>query len=108
MKNQGAIDLTVDFCGLRLPNPFLLSSAPPTADAAKIKRAFALGWGGAVTKTIPPDDMVLTDVSPRLKTLQNRAGTILGLENIELISYKPLSLWLDEIREIRQHTNNCL
>ncbi|MFA4886389.1 MAG: NAD-dependent dihydropyrimidine dehydrogenase subunit PreA [Desulfotomaculaceae bacterium] len=101
MKIEGNADLTVDFCGLRLPNPFLLASAPPTADAAMIKRAFALGWGGAVTKTIPPDGMVITDVSPRLRTLRNNKGTVLGLENIELISHKPLSLWLAEIRDIK-------
>ncbi|MEN6349710.1 MAG: NAD-dependent dihydropyrimidine dehydrogenase subunit PreA [Syntrophomonas sp.] len=102
MKNAGQVDLTTEFCGMRLPNPFLLASAPPTADAARIKRAFALGWGGAVTKTIPPDDMVITDVSPRLNAVRNHKGTILGLENIELISYKPLSLWLDEIRDIKR------
>ena len=102
MKDQDTVDLTVDFCGLRLPNPFLLASAPPAADAAGIKRAFALGWGGAVTKTIPPDEMVITDVSPRLKILQSRAGSVFGLENIELISCRPLSLWLNEIREIKR------
>lgn len=102
MKNQGNIDLSTDFCGLRLPNPFLLASAPPTADAARIKRAFALGWGGAVTKTIPPDDMVITDVSPRLNALRNQRGAVFGLENIELISPKPLSVWLDEIRDIKR------
>lgn len=102
MKIEGNVDLTMDFCGLRLPNPFLLASAPPTANASMIKRAFTLGWGGAVTKTIPPDGMVITDVSPRLKALCNNNETIIGLENIELISRKPLSLWLDEIRDIKQ------
>ena len=102
MTNQGNIDLTVDFCGLRLPNPFLLASGPPTADAVRIKRAFVLGWGGAVTKTIPPDDMLITDVSPRLKALRDYKGTIFGLENIELISRKAFSLWLDEIKDIKQ------
>lgn len=46
--------------------------------------------------------MVITDVSPRLRTLRNNKGTVFGLENIELISRKPLSLWLDEIRDIKQ------
>ncbi len=101
-KSESIVDLTTEFCGLRLPNPFLLASAPPTADAAMIKRALALGWGGAVTKIIPPDGMVITDVSPRLKALQKDNGAIFGLENIELISLKPLSLWLDEIREIKR------
>ncbi|ATW23855.1 NAD-dependent dihydropyrimidine dehydrogenase subunit PreA [Candidatus Formimonas warabiya] len=102
MKIPGNVDLTIDFCGLKLPNPFILASAPPTAGASRIKRAFALGWGGAVTKTIPPDSMEITDVSPRLKALRNDNGSIYGMENIELLSPKPISLWLDEIRDIKQ------
>ena len=50
--------LSVEFAGMRMPNPFLLASAPPARTAEMIKRAFAAGWGGAVTKTIcldPPD-----------------------------------------------------
>lgn len=45
-------DLSVDFVGMYFPNPFMLASAPPTRTAKMIKRAFAAGWGGAVTKTI--------------------------------------------------------
>ncbi len=43
---------SVEFTGIRFPNPFLLSSAPPTESASNIVRAFEAGWGGVVTKTI--------------------------------------------------------
>jgi len=102
VRTEGKVDLSTDFCGLNLLNPFLLASAPPTANAEMIKRAFALGWGGAVTKTIPPDGMEISDVSPRLKALQHNDGKIFGLENIELISCRTLSGWLDEIRDIKR------
>ena len=33
-------DLSVDFCGIRAPNPFWLASAPPTDKAYNVERAF--------------------------------------------------------------------
>ena len=38
-----SIDLSVTFTGLRLENPFLLSSAPPTESESNILRAFEAG-----------------------------------------------------------------
>ena len=46
-----AVDLSVEICGLRFPNPFGLASAPPTTSAPMIRRAFQAGWGFNVTKT---------------------------------------------------------
>ncbi|HEU4415848.1 MAG TPA: NAD-dependent dihydropyrimidine dehydrogenase subunit PreA, partial [Candidatus Angelobacter sp.] len=44
-------DLSIDFCGVRSPNPFWLASGPPTNTAYQVMRAFDAGWGGAVWKT---------------------------------------------------------
>lgn len=95
------VDLSVEFCGFTLPNPFMLASAPPTAFGSMIKRAFALGWGGAVTKTIKPDHMVIEDVSPRFAVLKSASGQCIGFENIELVTKRPLQIWLEEITEIK-------
>ena len=95
------VDLSVDFCGIRFPNPFVLSSAPPTTNGEMIMRAFDAGWGGAVTKTIGPEKIPVENVSPRLARLDHHDKTGVGLLNIELISqYKP-EKWLAEIREIK-------
>src|SRR5271156_4605282 len=45
-------DLSVNFCGLRSPNPFWLASGPPTNTGGQVMRAFDAGWGGPVWKTI--------------------------------------------------------
>jgi hypothetical protein len=45
--------------------------------------------------------MTIEDVSPRITALR-RNNAIIGLENIELISCKPLSRWLNEIQEVKQ------
>lgn len=49
------VDISIEVCGIRFPNPFGLASAPPTTSAAMIRRAFEQGWGFAVTKTFGLD-----------------------------------------------------
>ena len=39
-------DLSIDFAGIKAPNPFWLASAPPTDKAYNVVRAFEAGWGG--------------------------------------------------------------
>lgn len=45
-------DLSIDFLGIKSPNPFWLASAPPTNSGPQVMRAFDAGWGGAVWKTL--------------------------------------------------------
>lgn len=44
--------LNTKVLGIDFENPFILASAPPTAKIESIDKAFTLGWGGAVLKTI--------------------------------------------------------
>jgi dihydropyrimidine dehydrogenase (NAD+) subunit PreA len=91
-------DLGVEFAGLKLLNPFLLASAPPTAKGEMIQRAFDAGWAGAVTKTIALEPT--RDVQPRLARL-TAGNRIIGLENIELISQRSLETWLRDLEETK-------
>jgi len=92
-------DLSVEFAGLRLMNPFILASAPPTAKGEMIQRAFDAGWAGAVTKTIALEPA--RDVQPRLARLA-AGNRIIGLENIELISQRSLDAWIKDLDEIKR------
>ena len=56
-------NLNVNILGIDFETPFLLASAPPTAQIESIDKAFELGWSGAVLKTIKPDNFELNDVS---------------------------------------------
>ncbi len=106
-------DLSVVFTGIKLENPFLLSSAPPTESESNILRAFEAGWGGVVTKTIglhpvvnvrgPKTKFLRSDVdSPRL-SMKKRPGTALHSSwNWELISDKPLDWWVPRIGRIKK------
>lgn len=96
------IDLGVTLGTLRFENPFILASAPPTADGNFIRKAFDLGWAGAVLKTIKPDDLEITDVSPRFGILKDRKGSIIGFENFELVSKKSVEYWTNEIQSLKK------
>jgi len=91
-------DLSVDFVGMHFPNPFMLASAPPARTAEMIKRAFAAGWGGAVTKTIGLEPG--QDLQPRLHPLR-QGKHLVGLENIELISQLSLAEWQNELADVK-------
>lgn len=93
-------DLSVEFAGLKLMNPFMLASAPPTATGEMIQRAFEAGWAGAVTKSIALEPAI--DAQPRLARLTMGNRTI-GLENIELTTQRNLEVWSKDIEEIKRH-----
>src|SRR5919106_1727827 len=107
------VQLSTTFTGLRFPNPFLLSSAPPTESDSNIMRAFDAGWGGVVTKTIGLHPVVnvrgpktkflrATPDAPHL-SMQKRAGTALHSSwNWELISDKALDWWVPRIAKIKK------
>ncbi|MDC8016270.1 NAD-dependent dihydropyrimidine dehydrogenase subunit PreA [Tahibacter soli] len=94
-------DLTTNFVGIRSPNPFWLASAPPTDKAYNVHRAFEAGWGGVVWKTLGLDPHVV-NVSSRYGAVTLNGQRIAGLNNIELITDRPLQVNLDEIREVKR------
>lgn len=93
--------LHTNILGIDFENPFLLASAPPTALIESIDRAFTLGWGGAVLKTITPDDLEMNEASPRYATLSDKKR-IIGFQNIELLSHQTVQYWCDGIRYLKQ------
>src|SRR3954468_2140623 len=89
-------DLSIDFAGIKSPNPFWLASAPPTNTGDQIMRAFDAGWGGAVWKTLGNP---IVNVSSRFGGVDYGNTRLMGLNNIELITDRPLEVNLKEIRE---------
>lgn len=93
--------LKTKILGIDFENLFLLASAPPTALIESIDIAFEMGWGGAVLKTITPDDLEMIEASPRYASLQDRKH-IIGLQNIELLSHQTIKYWCDGIKFLKQ------
>jgi dihydropyrimidine dehydrogenase (NAD+) subunit PreA len=93
------VDLSIDCGGIRSPNPFWLASAPPTNSSYQVCKAFEKGWGGAVWKTIGEPVM---NVVNRYGAVDYNGQKILGLNNIELISDRPIEVNLREIAETKK------
>ena len=93
--------LKTSILGIEFENPFLLASAPPTASVESIDKAFEMGWGGAVLKTITPDDLEMIEASPRYATIKEK-GKVICLQNIELLSHKTVQDWVDGINYLKQ------
>ena len=99
-------DLTTNFAGIKSPNPFWLASAPPTNMGSMVERAFDAGWGGAVWKTLGEP---IVNVSSRLASIDSGALRMIGLNNIELITDRPLDVNLREIYECKKkYPNNAV
>ena len=92
-------DLGIEFAGIKSPNPFWLASAPPANSGAQVHRAFEAGWGGVVWKTIGPP---VLNVSNRYGALQYGGQRMFAINNIELISDRPLEVNLREIAEVKR------
>ena len=92
-------DLTTNFAGIRCPNPFWLASGPPANCGEQVMRAFDAGWGGAVWKTLGEP---IANVSSRYSSLDWNGQRMMGLNNIELITDRPLDVNLREIAEVKK------
>ena len=92
-------DLSINFAGIKAPNPFWLASAPPTNSGYQVMKAFDTGWGGAVWKTL---GVPVVNVSSRYGGVNYRDSRLIGLNNIELITDRPLKDNLREIEEVKK------
>ena len=93
-------DLSIRFAGkIYSPNPFWLASGPPANCGDQVRRAFDIGWGGAVWKTIGEP---IVNVSSRYSSVDWNGQRMMGLNNIELISDRPIEVNLREISEVKK------
>ena len=96
-------DLRSNFIGIKSPNPFWLASAPPTDKEYNVVRAFKAGWGGVVWKTLGEEGPPIVNVNgPRYGAIHGADRRLLGLNNIELITDRPLEVNLQEIKKVKR------
>ncbi|PWE26819.1 NAD-dependent dihydropyrimidine dehydrogenase subunit PreA [Pararhodobacter marinus] len=96
-------DLTSNFVGIKSPNPFWLASAPPTDKEYNVRRAFEAGWGGVVWKTLGEEGPPVVNVNgPRYGAIWGADRRLLGLNNIELITDRPLEVNLREMKMVKR------
>jgi len=95
-------DLSCKIAGVSSPNPFWLASAPPTDKRYNVERAFEAGWGGVVWKTLGEEGPPIVNVSSRYGSVDFNGQRMMGFNNIELITDRPLQINLDEITAVKK------
>lgn len=93
--------LATQFLGFEMENPWCVASAPPAATGKLMAEAFDAGWAAAIMKTVGPVEEPIINVSPRIQTYKKWNREI-AMQNIELITDRRLSVWLDELKVLRK------
>ncbi len=101
MSNK--VDLSIDFCGVKFKNPFMLSSSPVSNSAEMVARAFEAGWGGVAYKTIVTDRIPIIHPSPRMHGYHYENKRLVGLQNVEQTSDRGLKANLLDIMYLKKH-----
>ena len=67
-------------------------------------RAFEAGWGGVVWKTLGEEGPPIVNVNgPRYAALYSQDRRLIGFNNIELITDRPLQTNLEEIKRVKRN-----
>lgn len=97
------IDLSVDFCGVKFKNPFMLSSSPVSNNAEMVGRAFDAGWGGVAYKTLVPDSIPIIHPSPRMHGYNYGDKRLVGLQNVEQTSDRGVKPNLLDLKYLKKN-----
>ena len=98
------IDLSSEICGIRLENPFLLSSSVVGSNYEMCKRALKSGWAGISVKTISLIN--IEESSPRFSTLKLSDKKFLGFKNIEQLSEHSIEENMEMIKKLKKEFPN--
>ena len=79
-------ELSYDFLGLHLENPFILAAGPSTDNIEMVRRAFQMGWAGAILKTTSVVGTRVDLCYPMMSTFDYEGRKLFGMGNIDLIS----------------------
>lgn len=79
-------DLSYEFLGFHVENPFLLAAGPSTDDIDMVRRAFRMGWAGAVLKTTSVENTRVDLAYPMMSSFNHDGKLLFGMGNIDLIS----------------------
>ena len=96
------VDLSLEFCGVKFPNPFTLAAAPTTDSAEMVARAFEAGWGGAILKTTSVETEVVELVYPMMSGIDLEDKKLMGLQNIDLISERHIDEVEKDVKALKK------
>jgi dihydropyrimidine dehydrogenase (NAD+) subunit PreA len=79
-------DLSYELLGIQIENPFILAAGPSTDDIDMVRRAFSMGWAGAVLKTTSVEGTRVDLAYPMMSSFNHDGKLLFGMGNIDLIS----------------------
>ncbi len=79
-------NLSIDFLGIKLENPFILSASPSTDELEMAISGLESGWAGVILKTTSIEDNPVPLKYPMMSSFGTYSKRVLGLGNIDLIS----------------------
>jgi dihydropyrimidine dehydrogenase (NAD+) subunit PreA len=97
-----AASLSVNFCGVKFENPFVLAAAPSTDNADMVARGFEAGWAGAILKTTSVESEVVSLAYPMMAGLDLDARRLVALKNIDLISERHIDQVENDVRRLKK------
>jgi dihydropyrimidine dehydrogenase (NAD+) subunit PreA len=101
--SSSPVDLSIEFLGKTFKNPFLLSSSPVSNSGEMVARAFDMGWSGVAFKTLNSDRLPIIHPSPRMNAYHYGDKKLVGLQNVEQISDRPLKDNLLDFLYLKKH-----
>lgn len=101
---EADIDLSTDICGVKLENPFMLSSSVVGSTYDMCARAFEMGWAGVSFKTIC--NFPQHEASPRFSAIFNHGNSFAGFKNIEQLSDHSVMENMEIFRKLKKNYPN--
>lgn len=95
------VDLSVEFFGKTLINPFLLSASPCTDDLEMSRAGLQAGWAGLVIKTTHLEESQIEPKYPLMAPVSDGPRMLAALGNIGLISEKGLSEVVERVKILK-------
>lgn len=77
-------------------------AAAPGTNYKVMKKAFDEGWGGVICKTLSLDSSKVRNVTPRYARMTAADGTVVGWENIELISDRSFDTMIEDLKRLKE------
>ncbi|HEM56214.1 MULTISPECIES: NAD-dependent dihydropyrimidine dehydrogenase subunit PreA [Caldisericum] len=100
------VDISIDFLGIHLDSPFILSAAPPTDELEMAERGLEAGWAGVILKTTSVEGNPVELKNPMMSSFGPMSKKVVGLGNIDLISHHHIDVVEERVRYLKKKFPN--
>ncbi|MEF3244949.1 MAG: NAD-dependent dihydropyrimidine dehydrogenase subunit PreA [Caldisericaceae bacterium] len=100
------VDLSIDFLGIHLDSPFVLSAAPPTDELEMAEHGLEEGWAGVILKTTSVEGNPVELKNPMMSSFGPMSRKVVGLGNIDLISHHHIDVVSSRVEYLKKKFPN--